>query len=133
MTITESDQERIRRRYPPQRLSPAAMVVLGFVVFALISYVVWVASHRANPPVTARIDSFQVVSDNEMRATLAVDRPDPTVAASCFVIVQAVSYDRVGERWVEIPPGTDPLTRLDVSLRTFKRGTAISVESCTVT
>lgn len=132
MTITEADQDRIRRRYPPKRLSPAVMVVLGFVVLALISYVVWVASHRANPPVSGRIDSFQVVSDNEMRATLAVDRPDPTQAAKCFLIVQAVSYDRVGERWIEIPPGTEQVTRVDVSLRTFKRGTAISVESCGV-
>ena len=132
MTITEADRDRIRRRYPPKRLSPAAIIVLGFVVLALISYVVWVASHRANPPVTGRIDSFQVVSDNEMRATLAVDRPDPSQAAKCFLIVQAVSYDRVGERWIEIPPGTEQVTRVDVSLRTFKRGTAISVESCGV-
>lgn len=108
------------------------MVVLGFVVLALVSYVVWVASHRANPPVTGRIDAFQVVSDNEMRATLAVDRPDPAQAAKCFLIVQAVSYDRVGERWIEIPPGTEQVTRVPVSLRTFKRGTAITVEDCGV-
>lgn len=130
VTITEADRERIRRRYPPKRLSPAVMVVLGVVVIALVGYVIWVATHRANPPVTARIDTFAVVSDNEMRARLAVDRPDPGLAVKCFLIVQAVSYDRVGERWVEIPPGTEQVTRVDVSLRTFKRGTAISVESC---
>ncbi|MFT4294015.1 MAG: DUF4307 domain-containing protein [Micropruina sp.] len=130
MTITAADRERIRRRYPPKRLSPAIVAVLGVVVIALIGYVVWVASHRANPPVTGRIDTFAVVSDNEMRATLAVDRPDPQVAAKCFLIVQAVSYDRVGERWVEVPPGTEQVTKVDVSLRTFKRGTAISVDSC---
>lgn len=132
VTITEADRERIRRRYPPKRLSPAVMVVLGVVVLALVGYVIWVAGHRANPPVTGRIDTFSVVSDNEMRARLAVDRPDPGKAAKCFLIVQAVSYDRVGERWVEIPPGTEQVTRVDVSLRTFKRGTAISVESCSL-
>ncbi len=109
------------------------MVILGVVVVALVGYVIWVATHRANPPVTGRIDTFNVVSDNEMRARLTVDRPDPGKAVKCFLIVQAVSYDRVGERWVEVPPGTEQVTRVDVSLRTFKRGTAISVESCSLT
>lgn len=131
MSITEADRERIRLRYPRQRMNPAVMTVLGLVVLAMIGYVVWVAAHKANPPVTGRIDTFAVVSDNEMKATLTVDRPDPSVAVKCFLIVQAVSYDRVGERWVEVPPGTAELTTVEVSLRTFKRGTAISVDSCT--
>jgi len=131
VSLTEADRERIRLRYPRQRMNPAVMTVLGVVVLAMIGYVVWVAAHKANPPVTGRIDTFAVVSDNEMKATLTVDRPDPSVAVKCFLIVQAVSYDRVGERWVEVPPGTAELTTVEVSLRTFKRGTAISVDSCT--
>ena len=131
MSLTEADRERIRLRYPRQRMNPAVMTVLGVVVLAMIGYVVWVAAHKANPPVTGRIDTFAVVSYNEMKATLTVDRPDPSVAVKCFLIVQAVSYDRVGERWVEVPPGTAELTTVEVSLRTFKRGTAISVDSCT--
>jgi uncharacterized protein DUF4307 len=130
VSSTTADRERIRRRYPPKRLSPAVIAIVGVVILGLLGYVVWVASHRANPPVTGRIDTFAVVSDNEMRATLAVDRPDPAVAARCFLIVQAVGYDRVGERWIDIPPGTERVTQQQVSLRTFKRGTAISVESC---
>ena len=130
VTITAADRERIRRRYPPKRLSAAAVAVVGMVILALVGYVIWVASHRANPPVTGRIDAFTVVSDNELRATLAVDRPDPSQAAKCFLVVQAVSYDRVGERWVEIPPGTERVTQVEVSLRTFKRGTAVTVDSC---
>ena len=123
-------RERVRRRYPKQRFSPAVLAVLGLVVLALVAYVVWVATSRANPQVSGRIDTFDVVSDNEMTATLTVDRPDPSVAAKCFVIVQAVTYDRVGELWVQVPPGTERLTTVPVSVRTFKRGTAITVESC---
>lgn len=130
MTTSEADRERVRRRYPNERVNPAVMTVLGVVVLALIGYVVWVATSRANPPASGRIDTFQVVSDNEMLATLTVERPDPSQAVKCFLIVQAVSYDRVGERWVKLPPGTERLTAVEVSLRTFKRGTAISVESC---
>ncbi|MFT3860621.1 DUF4307 domain-containing protein [Micropruina sp.] len=131
MSITEADRERISRRYPRKRLSPAVLAVLGVVVLALIGYVVWVASHRANPAVTGRIDTFAIVSDNEVTATLTVERPDPSVGAKCFLIVQALSYDRVGESWVEIAPGSQRLTTVPVSLRTFKRGTAITVDSCT--
>ena len=130
VSITEADRERIRRRYPPQRLSPAVLGVLAVVVVMLIGYVIWVAVHRASPPVTGRIDTFQVVSDTEMKASLTVDRPDPSVAVKCFLIVQAVGYDRVGERWIEVPAGTEKLTTVDAAVRTFKRGTAISVESC---
>ena len=128
--MTETDRGRIRARYPKQRLSPAVLGVLAVVVLALVGYVIWVAAHRANPPVTGRIDTFQVASDNEMKATLTVDRPDPSIAVKCFLVVQAVGYDRVGERWIEVPAGSEHLTTLDVTLRTFKRGTAISVESC---
>ncbi len=131
MTITQADQERIRRRYPPKRLPPLVLAVLGVLVAVLIGYVVWVASHKANPPVAAQIQAFQVVSDNEIRATLAIDRPDPAQAARCFLVSQAETYDRVGERWVEIPPGTEKLTRTEVSLRTFKRATTIEVQTCT--
>ena len=35
VTITEADRERVRRRYPKQRFSPAVLAVLGLVVLAL--------------------------------------------------------------------------------------------------
>ena len=75
VTITEADRERVRRRYPTQRFSPAVLAVLGLVVLALVAYVVWVATSRANPQVSGRIDTFAVVSDNEMTATLTVRPP----------------------------------------------------------
>ena len=130
VTITEADRERVRRRYPRQRVSPAVLALLGLVVLALVCYVVWVATNRANPPVSGRIDTFQVASDNEITATLTIDRPDPSVAAKCFVVAQAVSYDRVGELWVQVPPGDQRLTKVPVSVRTFKRATAVTVDSC---
>lgn len=130
MSITEADAARIRRRYPPRRLNTAVLVMLGFAVIALVCYVVWVASYRANPPASGRIDSFQVASDNEITGVLRVDRPDPSVAARCFVVAQAVSYERVGERWIAVPAGAERLVQVPVTLRTFKRATTITVESC---
>ena len=129
--LSAEDAARIARRYPPRRTSLPVLVALGLVVAALVGYVVWVAAHRANPPVSGRIDSFAIVSDTETRARLTVDRPDPSVPVRCFVFVQAVTYERVGEKDVTIPAGTERLTTVDVSVRTFKRGTAITVDACT--
>lgn len=125
-----ADADRIARRYPRRRTSPAALIAIGMLILALVVWVVWVAFSKASPAVTGRIDTFAVVSDTETQARITIDRPDPAVAARCLVFVQAVTYERVGEKYVDVPPGTERLTAVDISVRTFKRGTAITVESC---
>lgn len=130
MTQPESDTERIRRRYPRPRAPLAALVALGLLLAVLLGWVVWGAVRQANPPVSARIDTFRVVSDTQIDARLTVDRPDPAVPARCFLVVQAVTFERVGEKTVDVPADARQLTSLDVSVRTFKRATTISVESC---
>ncbi len=125
-----ADAERIARRYPRQRTSPAALIAVGAVIVALVAWVVWVAINKASPSVTGRVDSFAVVSDTETRARITIDRPDPSVPARCLLFVQAVTYERVGEKYVDVPAGSERLTALDVSVRTFKRGTSITVEAC---
>ena len=125
-----ADAERIARRYPRERTSPAALIAVGAVIVALVAWVVWVAINKASPSVTGRVDSFAVVSDTETRARITIDRPDPSVPARCLLFVQAVTYERVGEKYVDVPAGSERLTALDVSVRTFKRGTSITVEAC---
>lgn len=132
-SLSRDDAERIARRYPHPRASAGLLSVLGLVILALVAWVVWVAAHKADPPVSGRIDAFSVVSDTEATGTLTVDRPDPARPVRCLVFVQAVDYQRVGEKYVDLAPGTDRLTTLAVSLRTFKRGTTVSVDSCQVT
>ena len=105
-------------------------MVLVLVLGALTAWFVWTAAHKANPPVAGRITSFEVRSDTETVGSLTIERPNPAVPARCLVIVQAVTYDRVGEKPVEIGPGSEWLTVLTVSVRTFKRGTSMSVENC---
>ena len=100
------------------------------MIVALVAWVVWVAINKASPSVTGRVDSFAVVSDTETRARITIDRPDPSVPARCLLFVQAVTYERVGEKYVDVPAGSERLTALDVSVRTFKRGTSITVEAC---
>ncbi len=126
----ETDAERIARRYPPRRTSTPVLLALGLAIVALVGYVIWVASYRANPPVTGRIDAFFVVSDTLTRAQLTVDRPNPATAVSCLIAVQAVTYERVGEKQIEVPGGGDRLTTIPIEIRTFKRGTAVTVDNC---
>lgn len=126
----ETDAERLARRYPQRRTSTPVLFLLGVLIAVLVGYVVWVATYRANPPVTARIDSFSVVSDAQLDASVTVDRPDPSRPARCLFAVQAETFERVGEKFVDIGPGDQRLTVISVSVRTFKRGTTIIVDGC---
>lgn len=105
-------------------------IALGLVIAAALVWTVWTAAYKADPPVLGQIDSYLVTSDTDVTGRLTVQRPDPSLAARCLVVVQAETFDRVGEKVVVIPPGGERLTRVEVSVRTFKRATSMSVESC---
>lgn len=102
------------------------------VAFALLlgSWTLWTALWHANPPVSAQVLSFEVVSDSEVRVVLHVDRPDPSVAGVCTVITQATNYQQVGELDVRIAPGTARLTDVTVTVRTISRATSASLQGC---
>lgn len=126
--------ERLARRYPSRRTPVSnwrAWAVLAAAVG--LAWLAWAAFTGANPPVTARVDSFEVVSNAEIDVRITVDRPDPRRPAECSLFAQAVTYERVAELVVQIPPGTERLTTHDVALRTFKRATTADIESCRVT
>ena len=133
MTTPESDAERIARRYPPPALPRWGWIPLA-VVLAVIggAWLVWSALYGANPAVSGRVSSFDVVSDQQVNVTLTVQRPDPSVAAVCTVIAQAVTYETVGQLPVEVAPSGQELEDITVELKTLKRATSASLESCTV-
>ncbi|HET7724087.1 MAG TPA: DUF4307 domain-containing protein [Propionibacteriaceae bacterium] len=126
---TPEERARIAARYPRPRRWPA--VVLG-VAFALLlgSWTLWTAVWHANPPVSAQVLSFEVVSDSEVRVVLHVDRPDPSIPGVCTVITQAQNYQQVGELDAQIAPGTVRLTDITVTVRTIARATSASLQGC---
>lgn len=128
---TLADADRLARRYPPRR-TPAWLWVAVAAVLTGVSavWLVWAAGTGANPPVSARVSSFDVLSDSAIAVTVTVERPDPSVGARCLVYAQAVSYDRVGELPLEVGPGGDRLTDVRVEVRTLKRATTAGVENC---
>jgi hypothetical protein len=126
---TPEERARIAARYPRPRRWPA--VALG-VVFALLlgSWTLWTAVWHSNPPVSAQVLSFAVVSDSQVQVVLHVDRPDPSVVGICTVITQSENYQQVGELDAEIPAGTARLTDVTVTVRTISRATSASLQGC---
>ncbi len=123
--------ERLARRYPTRRGVLRDWRVVAGVLAAIGGvWLSWAATLGANPAVSARVDSFRVVSDTEVIVAVTVERPDPSLAARCLVHAQAVSYERVGEVPVTIAASTEVITHLEVTLRTFKTATAASIEGC---
>lgn len=133
VTTAETDAERIARRYPRPAVPRWAWIPLA-VALALVggAWLIWTALYGANPAVSGRVSSFDVVSDHQVNVTLTVQRPDPSVPAVCTVIAQAVSYETVGQLPVEVAPSGRELQDITVELKTLKRATSASLESCTV-
>lgn len=133
-TVTDLDAAaRLACRYPPpprRRWWVPLAIVLSV---AGLAWLVWAGGHGATGVVTARVDAFTVRSDTQIDVTVTIDRPDPTKGAECLLFAQAVSYDRVGELKVGVPPGGSTLTQLTIELKTFQRATTADIESCHAT
>lgn len=133
VTTSESDAERLARRYPRPAVPRWAWIPLA-AVLAVVggAWLLWTALYGANPAVAGRVSSFDVVSDHQVNVTLTVQRPDPSVPAVCTVIAQAVSYETVGQLPVEVAPSGRELQDITVQVKTLKRATSASLEGCTV-
>lgn len=127
------DAERIRRRYPRPRYVRTVVVAVSVIAVAAgLSWLLWAAGTAANPPVSGQIESFTVTSDTTVSVTLIVERTDPSQAAVCDLVVQSESFERVGELAVTIAPSDQPRERVEVTVKTFKRGTAASLSGCLI-
>lgn len=131
MGSVTDDEARIAARYP--KASWTDYVLGGGAVVTLIMIIVLVAIsglERSNPPVVAMVRGFEVTSPSELTAELVVQRKDPSDAVECRVYAQAQSYETVAEDIVEVGPGTEKLTAVNVTLKTIKEATSISIDAC---
>lgn len=132
--MSDEDQARIAARYPKRRpIDIVVTVVASIAVIAAIGIVILAGVQRSDPPVVAMVRQFEVTSPQEVTVAIVVQRSDPTQSATCSLFAQSVSYERVGELEVPIPPGTEELTRVELSIKTLKEATSVSVERCTLT
>ncbi len=135
MSATEPAQaaaaERLRLRYPPPRVRRSvAVTIVAAVGVVFVVWVVWAGLVMANPAVTGQVPTWRIDSDTEVAFTLTVDRPDPSVPVHCRVIAQAVNFERVGSLDVAVPAHPSRLVDVTETMRTFRRATSVSVDTC---
>lgn len=124
--------ERLRRRYPSARLPRPVLVGLVAAVAALgLTWLVWAALAHAQPAVAGQVSSFDITSDTTVQVVVTVQRPDPSVPASCRVIAQSTDFQPVAEQQVAVPPSDVELEDIRLTLTTLRRATSASVTGCT--
>ena len=125
--------ERLRRRYPPPRVSrPVIITLVAVGVVGAIAWVIWAASSYATPPVSAQVSGYSVTSNTTIDVTLTVDRRDPTRPATCRVLVQASDFQPVAEQQILIEAGGPRLVDAHITLTTLRRATTAVAKGCTV-
>lgn len=108
------------------------MIAAIAVVAAIgIGWLIWAALVHSRPAVSGALHIWDIKSDDTVTFTLTVERPDPSVAATCRVLAQATNFETVGEKTISVPAGEDRLTDVRDSLRTIRRATSVSLDTCT--
>ncbi len=130
MSDTRTTAERLAARYPTRR-GGLYVATLALAVAALgLVWLIWAALFHANPPVSGQVQSFRVDSDTSVQVVLRVDRPDPSVPGRCTVIAQSEDHRRIGELVVDVPPGTERIVDLTLTIRTLAKATSASLDHC---
>ena len=94
-------------------------------------WLVWAGLVHAQPPVSAQVASFAILSDTRMSVLVTVDRPDPSIPASCRVLAQSTDFQPVGEQEVPVEASGYKVVDIPIELTTLRRATSASVRSCT--
>lgn len=98
-----------------------------------LGWLAWAGLAYATPAVSAQVSAFEVVSDTTtIRVTMTVQRPDPSVTATCRVIAQSVDFQPVAEQEVAVPASAVALADINRELTTLRRATSASVSGCRV-
>mgnify|MGYP002735319945 CR=1 FL=1 len=129
MSFTDVDRQRIAERYPTRR-RPWLAPLIAVPLVALVGFWLWLSAFHSNPPLLADVAAFEVVSDQEIRVRVLVDRAQPEVSGQCLVYAQAPDYERVGELMVPVPAADRKVEYIEVTIRTFRRSTSASVDTC---
>jgi hypothetical protein len=120
-------------RYGTRRRNrrPLLIGLVAVIAAVGIGWLIWAAAAHANPAVSGAVNIWHVSSDTKATFTLTVERPDPSVTASCRIVAQATNFETVGTKTVTVPAGSDKLVDVRDSLRTVRRATSVSLDSCT--
>lgn len=96
-----------------------------------ITWVFWAGLFHAKPEFRITLISFSVVSDEEVSIRYAIQRNDPSTAATCTLQAKDVDKNVVGEIEDEITPGAASFERI-TSIPTRSAAATAIVARCRV-
>ncbi len=127
----DAGRQTMTERYGAPSASARRVRVAALLVFALVamSWLGWAAWTHANPQVQAELTSYDVVSDHEVEVVIDVRRASGG-AVECTVSAKATDFAVVGEDTVLIPAGDEGTVTQELTLRTDREATSVTVENC---
>ena len=120
-------------RYGGGRTGRRRLLIVTVVVGAAVSlaWLLWVAAFHAVPDVRSELQSYEILSPGEARATVLVDRADDGVEATCIVQANAEDRSAVGQRVFTLGPGEPEDATFDVVIRTERPAVQVVATGCT--
>jgi len=121
--VTDLDA-RYGRRSRRRWILPA-VAALG--IATLVAWAAWTAFQPR--PVRAVLWGYVVQSDHRVQVSLDLYRPEP-LAVRCTVYAQADDHSMVGERSIDIGPGSREKTRVRATIITERRAVNGVLRDC---
>ena len=112
---------------------PLLVGLISVAVVLALTWLIWTALMHSRPAVAAQVVSFQIVSESSVVATVSVERRDPTVPVTCWVVAQAADHQPVGEQQVPVAASSERLVEVNLVLTTLRRATTVVIRGCAVT
>lgn len=115
-------------RYGKQARPRWALTVVAVVgIGAGIAFAAWVAFQPR--PVSAVLWGYKVLDEHHVSVSLELHRPEP-IAVECTIYAQAQDHSIVGERTVDVAPGTAGQTRVKAVITTERRAVNGVLRGC---
>ncbi len=108
----------------------AVILASGVVGVLALAWLAWAGWSQSTPDVESNLQSFEVVDNHSVEATVVVDLRSEGVTASCLVRAVGTDHSVVGERNFEVT-GDSGASRHDVTVRTERRATSVEMIGCT--
>ncbi len=109
---------------------PVVIGALGVLVLVGLTWLLWVAFVQSNPPVTSRLQGFEITSPTTAKATVQVDRTK-SIEASCRLQAKAADFSIVGEITLTVPADSPRHQSLPATITTQRAATSVVLVGCT--
>ncbi|MGJ9421223.1 DUF4307 domain-containing protein [Aeromicrobium sp. CF3.5] len=117
-------QQRYGRTARPSWFWPT-VAAIGVTIG--VAFAAWVGFQK--DPVSARVYSYDIASDNLVTVNLDVVRPDP-LDVRCTVYAQALDHSIVGEKTVDVASSSQEVERIEIDIQTERRAVTGTLRTC---